>query len=173
MNGRGMLCTAAVLVAGWSGSAAAVAVTSPFCSTTAKVTSTTYFGCTGSAHTAVDIGGVTCGDTFRAPFRGSYYYQYYSGCETTCSTSTTCNGGAGNYYVVTGANGWDFRILGINPNAYSRSQTCDSCILGAAGGHVHFDNRQYGTRKSTWYTSAGLTCGASAYCGTILGYPTL
>ncbi len=173
MNGRGMLYTAAVLVASWSGSAAAFTVTSPFCVSTAKVTSTTYFSCTGGTHTAVDIGGVACGDTFRAPFKGNYYYQYYSGCATTCATDTTCNGGAGNYYVVTGSSGWDFRILNVNPTTSSRSQTCDSCVLGAAGGHVHFDNRQYGTRKSAWYTSVGLTCGVSAYCGTVLGNATL
>ena len=43
----------------------------------------------------------------------------------------------------------------------------------ATGPHVHADNRQYGTRKSAWYTSKGTTCGSSAYCGNVVGAPQL
>ena len=43
----------------------------------------------------------------------------------------------------------------------------------STGAHVHADNRRYGTRMTAWYTSAGTTCGRSAYCGNVVGHPTL
>ena len=43
----------------------------------------------------------------------------------------------------------------------------------STGAHVHSDNRSYGTRTSAWYVNAGTTCGSSAYCGNVVGYPSL
>jgi hypothetical protein len=180
MNGKKMLHAAALLLVGGSGGATAATARGPMCYPEAQVSSTTYIMCSGSSHNAVDIGGIPCGEPVRGPLVGSFYYNLYGGCENTCSGSSTCNGGAGNYFVVTGTNGWDFRILHLNTNSFSLSKTCDGCVLGMVGStgsasspHVHLDNRQYSTRKSAWYTIAGTTCGSSGYCGNILGYPTL
>jgi hypothetical protein len=179
MNVKTMGRATAVLVMALTGAASAATANGPVCNSAAKVLSTTYYTCTGSSHTALDIGGVACGEPFYAPLEGSYYYRFYGGCAASC-TGNTCNGGAGNYYVVTGANGWDFRMLHLIADAYSGSKTCDGCRLGQVGAtgsatepHVHLDNRQYGTRKSAWYVSAGTTCGSSAYCGNVIGSPTL
>ncbi|HZH16037.1 MAG TPA: peptidase M23 [Archangium sp.] len=182
MNVKRMLSAAVALAAGWSGSAAAITVPvyGPICDTAAKVTSTTYYSCNGSTHTALDIGNATCSEwNYRAMLGGNFNYNYYGGCAASC-TGSTCNGGAGNYYVVTGTNGWDFRQLHFNANASSGTKTCDRCALGllgatgnATGPHTHADNRQYGTRKTSWYTTTGTTCGTSAYCGNIIGYATL
>jgi hypothetical protein len=179
---RKMLQAAAALAVCCSGTAFAATAMGPICNTDAKVISTTYYSCTGSTHTALDIGGVPCGEPVYAPIVGTYSYRLYGGCANTCSSgNTTCNGGAGNYYVVTGANGWDFRMLHFNTDANSTaSKTCDRCKLGQVGmtgdatvPHVHLDNRQYGTRSTSWYTKAGTTCGSSGYCGNVIGYPTL
>jgi murein DD-endopeptidase MepM/ murein hydrolase activator NlpD len=180
MNVKRMCQLVAVGVVGWAGTATATAVTvmGPVCNTSAQVTTTTYYACSGSAHTALDIGGA-CGDPVRAPLVGSFRYTLYGSCANTCS-GNTCNGGAGNYYLVTGATGWDFRILHLNTDANSATKTCDRCLLGVVGGtgsatspHVHLDNRQYGTRKSSWYTGSGTTCGSSGYCGNVIGIATL
>jgi hypothetical protein len=152
----------------------------PICDTAAWVNSTTYYNCSGSTHTALDIGNGTCGSwNHRAMLNASKYYHYYGGCGYACYGSS-CNGGAGNYYVVSGANGWDFRQLHFIANVSSGSTTCDGCALGLVGGtgsatgpHSHSDNRQYGTRKAAWYNSAGTTCGTSGNCTHIEGYPTL
>ena len=179
MNVKTMGRATAVLVMALTGAASAATANGPVCNSAAKVLSTTYYTCTGSSHTALDIGGVACGEPFYAPLEGSYYYRFYGGCAASC-TGNTCNGGAGNYYVVTGANGWDFRMLHLIADAYSGSKTCDGCRLGQVGAtgsatepHVHLDNRQYGTRKSSWYTGSGTTCGSSGYCGNVIGIATL
>jgi hypothetical protein len=176
---REKLSAAVLLVTTASSTTLAATAVSPVCSTTATVLSTTYYQCTGSVHTAVDI-SANCGDPLRAPLKGSHFYRLYGGCANSCSGGSTCNGGAGNYYVVTGANGWDFRMLHFNLDSNSASKTCDGCLLGKVGAsgsatipHVHLDNRQYATRMSAWYTSAGITCGSSVPCGTVIGYPTL
>jgi len=172
--------TVAALAIGMAFNAAAVSAGGPMCTTSARVNSTTYYSCSGSSHTALDMSNGTCGEwNHRAMLNASKYYRYYGGCGYSCYGGG-CNGGAGNYYVVTGSNGWDFRQLHFIANASSGSKTCDGCALGLIGGtgtatgpHSHADNRQYGTRKSGWYTSAGTTCGTSANCTHIVGYPKL
>lgn len=173
---RGLLLVGAV-VAGGVPSAIAATAMGPVCNEAAKVISTTYYSCTGGAHNGVDIGNVPCGEPLYGPLVGSRRYQSYGGCEDTCAVGTACNGGAGNYYVVTGVSGWDFRMLHATGTAVT--VTCDRCRLGSkvggSGGvvHVHLDNRQYGTRKTAWYSGAGTTCGSSGNCTQVIGYPTL
>ena len=184
MNVKMMMFAVAVVVMGWAGTASAQTQRTaygPICDTAARVGSTTYYSCSGSSHTALDMSNGTCSEwNHRAMLAGNFYYAYHGGCANNCVGGTTCNGGAGNYYVVTGSAGWDFRQLHINSNASSGSKTCDRCALGlvgstgnSSGAHVHADNRQYGTRSSSWYTKAGTTCGSSAYCSNIVGYPML
>jgi hypothetical protein len=178
MNVRKMLYVAVALMAGGSSATWAATAVGPVCNSTAKVSSTTYMSCTGSTHSALDIGGLTCGEPVRGPIVGNVYYRFYGGCANSCSGST-CNGGAGNYYTVTGANGWDFRMFHLNADANSFSKTCDRCLLGtvgatgsSTGAHIHMDNRQYGTRSTAWYSGV-VTCGSPAGCGSVIGYPTL
>ncbi|HEX8824804.1 MAG TPA: peptidase M23 [Archangium sp.] len=181
MNVKNMMYAAAALVAGFAGVATAATAKGAICDTAARVGSTTYYSCSGSSHTALDMSNGSCSEwNHRAMLSGSFYYKYYGGCANNCVGGTTCNGGAGNYYVVTGASGWDFRQLHVNSNASSGTKTCDGCALGlvgstgnSSGAHVHADNRSYGTRKSAWYVNAGTTCGSSAYCGNVVGYPSL
>ncbi|HYO56020.1 peptidase M23 [Archangium sp.] len=182
MNVKNMLYAPMALMASWASPSVALSVPvyGAICDTAAKVTSTTYYSCSGSSHTALDMSNGTCGEwAHRSMLGGSHYYQYYGGCANSCS-GTNCSNPNSNYYFVTGANGWDFRQLHIWYNANSYSKTCDRCALGLVGGtnsgigpQVHADNRQYATRKSAWYVSGGTTCGSSAYCGNIIGYATL
>lgn len=156
----------------------------PICEDIAKVGSTTYYSCNGSSHTALDVSNQSCSEwNHRGMLVGSVKYTLYGGCANNCANpppNPNCNGGAGNYYVVAGASGWDFRQLHTNSNASTMTQTCDRCALGLVGStgqsygaHSHSDNRQYGTRKSAWYTSVGTTCGSSGYCNNVVGKPTL
>lgn len=176
-----MLATVALTVTGWATSALSATAVGPICDTAARVGSTTYYSCSGSSHNALDMSNGTCSEwNHRGMINVSRAYTYYGGCANNCSGGTSCNGGAGNYYVVTGATGWDFRQLHLNSNVSSGSKTCDRCALGlvgstgnSTGAHVHADNRQYGTRKTAWYTSVGTTCGSSAYCSNRVGTPTL
>lgn len=175
------LATAVIAAAGWATTVSAHTIVGPICDTGARVGSTTYYSCNGGSHTALDMSNGTCSVwNHRGMVSGSYYYRYSGGCANNCSGGTTCNGGAGNYYTVTGVNGWDFRQLHLNSNVSSGSKTCDRCALGlvgstgnSTGAHVHADNRQYGTRKSAWYTSVGTTCGSSAYCSNRVGDASL
>lgn len=164
--------------------ARAATANGPICMAGARVGSTTYYSCSGSAHSALDMSNGTCSEwNHRGMLVGSYAYRFYGGCANNCRNpppSTTCNGGAGNYYVVSGGSGWDFRQLHVNTNGSSRTQTCDRCALGLVGStgnsygaHVHADNRQYGTKKTAWYTSVGTTCGSSANCTNRVGVPSL
>ncbi len=180
MKNRTMMYAIAAVSMTVAGMAWAATANGPICETTANVNSTTYYNCSGSSHTALDMGNASCNEwNHRGMLVGNFYYRYYGGCAMACYGST-CNGGAGNYYVVTGGNGWDFRQLHFINNVSSGSKTCDRCALGLLGGtgsasgpHSHADNRQYGTRKSAWYVNAGTTCGSSAYCGNRVGVPTL
>ena len=174
------LCLA--LLSGQTESRAATA-NGPICDTAARVNSTTYYSCSGSTHTALDIANGTCSVwNHRAMLVGSYRYTAYTGCANSCGSCTAgagcCNGGAGNYYVVQGANGWDFRQL--HSNSPGPTLTCDRCAIAlvgstgnSTGAHSHSDNRQYGTRMSAWYTSVGTTCGTSGYCNNRVGTPKL
>ena len=178
---RNMKFALAMLVAGSAGTVSAATAVGAICDTAARVGSTTYYSCSGSSHNALDMSNGTCSEwNHRGMLQGNYNYRYYGGCANNCVGGTTCNGGAGNYYVVTGAHGWDFRQLHVNSNVSSGTKTCDRCALGlvgstgnSTGAHVHADNRQYSTRKTAWYTSKGTTCGTNAYCGNIIGAPTL
>ena len=156
----------------------------PICESIARVGSTTYYSCSGSTHTALDISNQSCSEwNHRGMILGSVKYNLFGGCAANCANpppNPNCNGGAGNYFVVNGASGWQFRQLHFNasPNTYTR--TCDRCALGligstghSFGAHSHSDNRQYGTRKSAWYTSVGTTCGSSGFCERVVGQPTL
>jgi hypothetical protein len=165
-------------------SAASFTARGPICEDIARVGSTTYYSCSGSTHTALDISNQSCSEwNHRGMLVGSVKYSLFSGCANNCANpppNPGCNGGAGNYYVVSGANGWDFRQLHFNTNVSSGTQTCDRCALGLVGStgesygaHSHSDNRQFGTRKSAWYAGSGATCGSSGYCNNTVGVPTL
>jgi hypothetical protein len=174
MNKRKVLNVAVALIASCPGLAIAATAVSTSCSTDARAVSTTYYNCVGSTHNGLDITNGSCAEwNLRGMLQGAYYYTYYGSCANTC-TDSTCN----NLYVVNGANGWDFRQLYVYANANSYSKTCDGCVLGLVGsshgtpGLTHADNRQYGTRKTAWY-SAKVTCGANIMCGSVVGYPTL
>src|SRR5262249_14376851 len=127
----------------------------PICDTAARVNSTTYYSCRSGYHNALDISNHTCNtSSHRAMIVGSRYYRYVGG-RGRSRPATSCNGGAGNYVVVTGGAGWDFRQLHIGSNASSYSKTCDRCVLGlisstgqAYGAHSHSDNRRYGARMT-------------------------
>jgi len=170
-------------VAGLAGAAAAATARGPIWTTTSRVNSTTYYSCSGGSHTALDISNGTCSVwNYRGMLLNSHRYTAYRGCANSCGSCTAgagcCNGGAGNYFVVTGGNGWDFRQL--HANSPVATTTCDRCALGligstgnSTGAHSHSDNRQYGTRKSAWYTSVGTTCGTRASGDDRVGVPTL
>jgi hypothetical protein len=156
----------------------------PICESITVVGSTTYRSCSGSIHTALDISNQSCSEwNHRGMILGSVRYNLFGGCAANCANpppNPGCNGGAGNYFVVYGASGWDFRQLHFNTSGNSYTRTCDRCALGLVGStgssygaHSHSDNRQYGTRMSAWYTSVGTTCGSSGYCENVVGQPTL
>lgn len=156
----------------------------PICDSAARVGSTTLRSCNGSTHTALDISNQTCSVfNHRGMILGSVKYNLFGGCANNCLNpppNPNCNGGAGNFYVVNGTNGFEFRQLHVNSNVSTFTQTCDRCPLGLVGStgssfgaHVHADNRQFGTRLSAWYTSVGTTCGSSGFCDRVVGTPTL
>lgn len=169
-----ILGAAAVCVTLWAPAALAVPAYGPICDTNAKVSCPS-----GSVAGILEVSNNTCNSwNHRAMLAGSYYYKYYGGCANTCS-GNSCNGGAGNYFVVTGSSGWDFRQLHFSSNSNSYSRTCDRCALGLIGGtgsvtsaRSRSDNRQYGTRKTAWY-SGSVSCGSGADCNIVVGHPTL
>ncbi|HEU4538597.1 MAG TPA: hypothetical protein VFS00_30965, partial [Polyangiaceae bacterium] len=164
--------------------AATFSARGPICESTARVGSTTLYSCSGSTHTALDISNQSCSEwNHRGMILGSVKYTLAGGCAANCANpnpNPNCNGGAGNYFTVAGANGWDFRQLHFNSSSNTFTRTCDRCALGLVGStghsfgaHSHADNRQFGTRKSAWYVNAGTTCGSSGFCENNVGQPTL
>lgn len=159
----------------------------------AYVKSTTYYFCDSSngTHTALDICVDTSGNksscstcnatNVRAMLDGTYYYDFIGGCESTCSrTNPSCNGGAGNYAVVNGSNGYQFRELHMNETSDSNDKYASKGtflgMLGSTGDstapHVHVDNRKNGTRLSAWYDGY-VTCGDAASSTNVIGHVTL
>jgi hypothetical protein len=181
----------AVLFVGAQASAQTVAAYGPSSQTGTYVKSTTYYFCStaSGSHTALDICVDTsgnrascgaCNATYvRSMLNGTYAYRLMiSSCPSDCdSATTTCGGGAGNYYQVTGSNGYDFRQLHLNPDATTmKTQTVARGAYlgwwGSTGGstapHVHADNRQNGTRLSAWYASY-VSCGSPATSSNAIG----
>lgn len=180
---------AACLAAGTAG-AQTVATFGPSSLAGTYVKSTTYYFCSSASgsHSALDIcvdlnnAKTTCGackaTNVRTMLDGSYYYQLQQGsCADDCdSTPTNCGGGAGNYYEVTGSNGYNFRQLHLIRSADMASKTAArGAYLGWWGStgsssapHVHADNRQYTTRLTAWY-SAYVTCGSAATSSNAIG----
>jgi hypothetical protein len=129
---------------------------------------------------------------------GLKFYRYNGGaqnppicannCEGTAggscnqSSDNNCNNGAGNYFVVQGTNGWEFRQLHLNHSAvYSYTKYADKGnILGHWGStgfstapHGHADNRLNGVRQPTWYEPYGFFCGLKANWNFVVGRPLL
>jgi hypothetical protein len=176
----------------WAGAAGAQAVAAygPSSLAGTYVKSTTNYFCDSSrgVHTALDLCidttglNATCGACkathVRAMLDGSYLYTLeYDRCEDDCDeTPTKCGGGAGNYYAVEGANGYNFRQLHLIRSADLFSKTAArGAFLGLWGStgsstapHVHADNRQYKTRLSAWYTGY-VTCGSPATSSNVVG----
>ncbi|HEX5746781.1 MAG TPA: peptidase M23 [Archangium sp.] len=177
---------------GAQAAAATVTAYGPSLQSGTYIKSTTYYFCNSSSHTALDICVDTTGNktscgacnatNVLSMLNGTYTYQLMiSGCASDCdSTPTDCGGGAGNYYQVTGSNGYDFRQLHINPNADMKTKTAARGAylgwLGSTGSstapHVHADNRRSGTRLSAWYTGY-VSCGSPATGSNAIGQVTL
>ncbi len=89
--------------------AATFTANGPICEDIARVGSTTYYSCNGSTHTSLDISNQSCSEwNHRGMLVGSFKYTLFSGCANNCANpppNPDCNGGAGNYYVVSGATG--------------------------------------------------------------------
>jgi hypothetical protein len=180
---------AACLAAGTAG-AQTVAAYGPSSLAGTYVKSTTYYFCSSSSgsHSALDIcvdlnnAKTACGackaTNVRAMLNGSYTYRLMEGsCADDCdSTPTSCGGGAGNYYEVTGSNGYNFRQLHLIRSADMATKTAArGTFLGWWGStgsstapHVHADNRQYSTRLTAWYTGY-VTCGSAATSSNAIG----
>lgn len=169
IHGLAVLC-----VTTWAGGAMAATAVGPICDMAARVVCPS-----GTLNGALEISNDTCNVwNHRAMLSGSYAYRYFGGCANSCA-GNACNGGAGNYYTVTGSSGWEFRQLHFNSNASTTSKTCDRCTLGLIGAtgtasfaHSHSENRQYGTRKTAW-TAGSVSCGSFVSCSSPVGYPTL
>lgn len=182
-----LVATLGALAAVPAADAARLNAYGPSAYSTPRVKSSTYYFCSSGTHQALDICiGNSCGAcnvaNVRAQLGARRYYKYYGGCADDCnSTPSSCNGGAGNYYVVTGSSGFEFRALHLNSNAYSGSKWCDKgCKLGhwgSTGGstapHVHNDNRRWGTRLTKWYTMVGTSCGTAADQANLVGKPRM
>lgn len=180
----GLAALAVAFAAPSSLKAATFTARGPICESIARVGSTTFYSCNGGTHTALDISNQSCSEwNHRGMILGSVKYNLFGGCAANCANpppNPNCNGGAGNYFQVNGANGWQFRQLHFNASGNTFTRTCDRCALGLVGStghsfgaHSHSDNRQFGTRKSAWYTSVGTTCGSSGFCERVVGRPTL
>jgi hypothetical protein len=177
----------AVLCGASSAVLALPAARGPVDASGAYVKSTTYYFCNGSSHSALDMCvGNPCGAcnqyAVKTMIEENRYYNVYTGCAADCdSTTTSCNGGAGNYITTVGNNGYDFRQLHMNTNGNSYSRWANVGepfgLLGSTGSstapHVHADNRKSGTRLTAWYADHGITCGSPASSANIVGYPRL
>lgn len=166
------------------GTAAAVEARGAICDARSRITALAYYS-SGRFHGAVDQampGGCWLNDSDAARYhRGSInrsrYYSYLGGCGRFCGNNlgNTCRGGAGNLITTTGGSGWDFRQMHINHlNGHSRSKTCTRCSFGlvgstgnSSGGHVHAENRRYGSKSTAWFS--GRRVGNNANCTTRLG----
>lgn len=177
----------------------------PISGSDAFIRSTTYYFCNSSQglHEALDIcngSGSSCGYCgcdgnqsawHRAMTINLKLYQYNLGFSTPCanncegtsgkcnkSSDNNCHGGAGNYFVVQGTNGWDFRQLHLNHSevySYTKYAVTGNRIghLGSTGHstapHVHADNRRNGVRMTDWYAGV-VTCGFPATSDDLVGY---
>lgn len=103
----------------------------PICESIARVGSTTFYSCNGGTHTALDISNQSCNErNHRGMILGSVRYNLFGGCAANCANpppNPGCNGGAGNYFQVNGANGWQFRSCTSTP-----ARTCSRAPATAA-----------------------------------------
>ena len=158
------------------------------CDARSRITALKFYS-SGSFHGAMDQavpGGCWLSDSAAARYhRGSInasrFYTYLGGCGRFCGNhlGNRCNGGAGNIITTRGGNGWDWRQMHINHLAgHSRSKTCNRCSFGLVGstgnssaGHVHAENRRFGTKATGWL--AGKSVGQNASCTRVMGQPRL
>jgi hypothetical protein len=125
------------------------------------VTATTYYP-SGGYHGAVDIapGASTCGSKSMTTAVAQTKFW-----DVTIRTGyKVCYGnGSGNENgaVATYANGWKFRQYHFNKSGSSYDRTCDRCYIGTSGGtgnatgpHAHLQYDRYGTRSTSWYSTA-------------------
>lgn len=190
MRSKTTIALAALALAGLASPAEAHRRTAygPVCNPgNVNIKSTTCYFCNPNgdcSHKALDICVFNpCGscnnDNVKGMLENSTHYVWHGGCADDCNGSN-CNGGAGNYYTVTGSDGYEFRELHLNSSAASGTKTCDRCNLGKLGStgsstapHVHADNRRNGERLTAWYNITDTTCGDPAGCGVIVGKPRM
>lgn len=180
---------AMLVVIAFSANTLAAEARGAICDSGARITALAYYS-SGNFHGAMDQaisgGGCWTSDSASARYhRGSInssrHYSYLGGCGKFCGNNlgSTCNGGAGNMITTTGTNGWDWRQMHINSlTGFSKSKTCTRCAFGLVGstgnssaGHVHVENRRYGTKSTGWLS--GNSVGQSSSCTKTMGYPKL
>lgn len=159
------------------------------CDSGSRITALAYYS-SGNYHGAMDQaiagGGCWLQDSdaaryHRGSINASRSYRYLGGCGKYCGNNlgNTCNGGAGNMISTTGTSGWDWRQMHVNHlSGFSKSKTCNRCPFGLVGstgnssaGHVHVENRRYGTKSTAWLS--GKSVGQDAACTKVMGYPKL
>jgi hypothetical protein len=138
------------------------------------VTATTYYP-SGSYHGAVDVapGSSACG--VKSVTTAVAQTKYW---DVTINTSyRVCYGngsGRQNAAVASYSNGWKFRQWHFNKSGSSYDRTCDRCYIGTVGGtgnatgpHAHLQYDRYGTKSTSWYSTAR---GRYVYTSTSIGY---